>query len=163
VDVVRHQLASMAPNLPIVNVRTVEEMLNAAIGQERLIASIAAWLGLLVIVVACVGLHALVANDVAERTHELGVRMALGATRHGMAWLVLRDCAVLVGIALCVGVPLSLAATRPLSSQLYGLRSDDLQTILSAILLLLAVAFIAAIRPARSASRVNPVVLLRAD
>jgi ABC-type lipoprotein release transport system permease subunit len=60
-------------------------------------------------------------------------------------------------------VPLSLAATRPLSSQLYGLRSDDLQTILSAILLLLAVAFIAAIRPARSASRVNPVVLLRAD
>jgi ABC-type antimicrobial peptide transport system permease subunit len=128
-----------------------------------LLGTFAVWLGLLAIVVACVGLHALVSNDVAERTHELGVRLALGATRGGVALLVLRDCARLVAIALCVGVPMSLAATRPLSSQLYGLRTDDPQTIAAVIVLLLAVAFVAAIRPARSASRVDPVGLLRRD
>jgi predicted lysophospholipase L1 biosynthesis ABC-type transport system permease subunit len=163
VDVVRHQLVAMVQAVPIVNVQTVEELLNAAIAQERLLATFAAWLGVLVIVVACVGLHALVANDVAERTHELGVRLALGATRGGVALLVLRDCAMLVVVALCIGVPLGLGATRPFSSQLYGLRPDDPQTIAAVIVLLLTVAFIAAVRPARSAARVNPVTLLRAD
>jgi predicted permease len=163
VDVVRHQLGAMDQDLPIVDVQTIEDLLNAAIGQERLLATFASWLGLLVIVVTCIGLHALVDNHVAERTHEIGVRLALGATRGGVALRVLRHSGSLVGLALCVGVPLSLAATRPLSSQLYGLRPDDPQTITAVILLLLAVAFVAAIRPARSAARVDPIVLLRAD
>jgi predicted permease len=163
VDVVRHQLEAMDRDIPVVKVQTVEDVLNAAIAQERLLATFAAWLGMLVIIVTCVGLHALVDNDVAQRTHEIGVRLALGATRGGVAMLVLRSSGALVGVALCLGVPLSLAATRPLSSQLYGLRPDDPQTIASVIVLLLAVAFGAAIRPARSAARVDPVVLLRAD
>lgn len=163
VDVVRHQLDAMEEKVPIVNVQTVEELLNAAIAQERLLATFAAGLGLLVIVVACVGLHALVTNEVAERMHEMGVRLALGATRGGVALLVLRECARLVALGLAVGVPLSLAATRPLSSQLYGLRADDPQTISVVIALLMTVAFVAAIRPARAATRVDPVSLLRSD
>jgi ABC-type antimicrobial peptide transport system permease subunit len=93
----------------------------------------------------------------------MGVRLALGATRGGVAMLVLRDCLALVGLGLAIGVPLSLAATRPLSSQLYGLQADDPQTIASVTALLVAAALIAAGRPAQSAARVDPVVLLRAD
>jgi putative ABC transport system permease protein len=104
-----------------------------------------------------------VSNDVAQRTHEMGVRLALGATRRGVALLVLRDCLALVGLGLAIGVPLSLAATRPLSSQLYGLPADDPSTIAAVAALLVAVALVAVARPARSAARVDPVVLLRAD
>ncbi len=162
VDVVQHQLAGI-DRLGVIAVRTVESLLNDAIAQERLLGTLAAWLGALVILVACVGLHALVSNDVAQRTHEMGVRLALGATRRGVALLVLRDCLVLVGLSLAIGVPLSLAATRPLSSQLYGLRADDPQTIGAVAFLLVTIALAAAGRPAHSAARVDPVVLLRAD
>jgi predicted permease len=161
-DVVQHQLKGI-DGLDVIAVRTVEGLLNDAIAQERLLGTLAAWLGVLVIVVACVGLHALISNDVAQRTHEMGVRLALGATRASVALLVLRDCLALVGLGLAIGVPLSVAATRPLSSQLYGLPSGDPQTVAAVVVLLVAVALIAAGRPAQSAARVDPVVLLRAD
>lgn len=163
VDVVRHQLLDTDRTLPILNVQTVEATLDQTIGQERALATIATWLGLLVVVVSCVGLHALISNDVVERTHELGVRVALGATRQRIAALVLRDAAMVATLALAVGVPLALGAVRPLSSQLYGVESHDPEIIAFAAFLLLSVALIAAGRPARVAARVDPVVLLRAD
>jgi putative ABC transport system permease protein len=153
----------MDRNLPIVTVQTVEALLDHTIGQERLLGALATWLGLLIVVVSCVGLHALMSNDVVERTHELGVRMALGATRERIAGLVLRDAATVATLALAAGIPLALAAVTPLSSQLYGVESNDPGIILLAALLLLSVALIAAGRPARVAARVDPVVLLRAD
>ena len=162
VDVVQHQLNGI-DKLELIRVQTMDALLDDAIAQERLLGTLAAWLGALIIVVACVGLHALVSNDVAQRTHEMGVRLALGASRGGVALLVLRDCVGLVVLALAVGVPLSLAATRPLSSQLYGLETNDPQTILGVASVLVLVALIAAGRPAHSAARVDPVVLLRAD
>lgn len=162
-DLVHHQLQSMDQDLPLVSVRTIDELLDEAIAHERLIGTLATWLGVLIIVITCIGLHALVSYDVAQRTHEIGVRLALGATRGGVAWLVLRDCSGLVGLGLAVGVPLSLAAAQPLSSQLFGIRPGDPQTIASAVLLLVAVALVAALRPARSAARTDPVALLRAD
>ena len=161
IDVVHHQLNALDPNLPIVSMQTVEEVLNAAIAQERLLQTFSNWLGLLVIVVVCVGLHALIANDVAERTHEIGVRLALGATRAQIAGRVLRDGAMLVLVALAFGVPLGVAAAQPLSSKLYGLRTDDPQAIAAVMLLLMTVAVIAALRPAQSASRIDPISLLR--
>jgi predicted permease len=163
VDVVRHQLFDMDRNLPIVTVQTVEALLDHTIGQERSLAALATWLGLLIVVVSCVGLHALMSNDVVERTHELGVRMALGATRERIAGLVLRDAATVATLAIAAGIPLALAAVTPLASQLYGVESNDPGIILLAALLLLLVALIAAGRPARVAAGVEPVVLLRAD
>jgi predicted permease len=163
VDVVRHQLFGLDRDLPIVAIETIEEVLNEAIGQERMLGALAAWLGALVIVISCIGLHALIANDVIERTHELGVRLALGATRAGIADLVLRECAVVTGVALAAGVPLGLAAVTPLTSQLYGVAPNDPHTVLLVILLLLTVGLVAAVRPALAAARVDPLVLLRAD
>ena len=163
VDAVRHQLLDMDPDLPIVNVQTVEALLDQTIGQERWLGRLATWLGLLIVVVSCVGLHALISNDVHERTHELGVRMALGATRARIARLVLRDAATVAALALAAGVPLAVGAVTPLSSQLYGVESNDPGIIFLAALLLLTVALLAAGRPARVASLVDPVRLLRAD
>jgi predicted permease len=163
VDLIRHQLFDLEQDLPIVNVQTVEALLEQTIGQERLLASVAMWLGLLIVAVSCVGLHALIRNDVIERLHELGVRIALGASRARVAGLVLRDAAAVGAVALAAGIPLSLAAVAPLSSQLYGVQPNDPGTILLAVLLLVSVVILAAGRPARIAARVDPVLLLRAD
>jgi hypothetical protein len=163
VDVVRHQLFGLDRALPIVGVETIEDVLNQSIGQERMLGAIAAWLGALVILISCTGLHALVTNDVIERTHELGVRLSLGATRARVAGLVLRDCAVVTTAALVAGVPLGLAAATPLASQLYGIEPNDPPTVLSVISLLLVVVLAAALRPAYVAARLNPLALLRSD
>jgi predicted permease len=163
VDVVRHQLFGLDRDLPIVGIETIEDVLNQAIGQERMLGALAAWLGALVVAISCIGLHALIANDVIERTHELGVRLALGATRAAVFGLVLRDCALVTGVALAAGVPLGLAAVTPLASQLYGVEPNDPRTVLLVVLLLLAVGLVAALRPAQTAARVDPLLLLRAD
>jgi ABC-type antimicrobial peptide transport system permease subunit len=128
-----------------------------------MLGALAAWLGALVVAISCIGLHALIANDVIERTHELGVRLALGATRAAVFGLVLRDCALVTGVALAAGVPLGLAAVTPLASQLYGVEPNDPRTVLLVVLLLLAVGLVAALRPAQTAARVDPLLLLRAD
>ena len=161
--VVRHQLNAIGHATAIVKIQTIEELLNAAIGEERLLATLSTWLAVLVIIVACVGLHSLVANDVAERTQEMGIRVAFGATCGRVTWLVLRDCTTLVALAVCLGIPLSVAIIRPMSSQLYGVSLHDPQTLAGVVVLLMAVATIAAVRPARVAARVDPIVLLRAD
>ena len=163
VDVVRHQLFGLDSALPIIGIETIEDVLNRSIGQERMLGAVTAWLGALVIVISCIGLHALIRNDVIERTHELGVRLALGATPSGVAGLVLRDCAVVTAAALMAGVPLGLAAVTPLASQLYGIEPNDPRTVLLVIALLLGVGLLAALRPAYVAARVNPLALLRAD
>lgn len=163
VDVVRHQLESVDSGLPIVSVRTIDEVLDDAIAQERLMSTLGAWLGTIVILVTCVGLYALISYEVTRRKREIGVRLALGSTRGGVARLVLRDCWRLVGLGLAVGAPLSLAAARPLSSWLFELDAHDPQTIACVIVLLFAVALVAAIRPARAAARIDPVTLLRAE
>jgi ABC-type antimicrobial peptide transport system permease subunit len=95
--------------------------------------------------------------------HELGVRLALGATRAGVAALVVRDCAIVAALALAAGIPLALAGVTPFASQLYGVEPNDPQTVLFVVALLLLVAIVAAARPAQTAANVDPVVLLRAD
>ena len=97
------------------------------------------------------------------RLHELGVRIALGASRARVAGLVVSDAATVGAVALAAGIPLSLAAVAPLSSQLYGVQPNDPGAILLAVLLLVSVVILAAGRPARIAARVDPVLLLRAD
>jgi predicted permease len=163
IDVVRHQLFGLDRDLPIIGIETIDDVLNQSIGQERMLGAVAAWLGGLVILISCIGLHALIRNDVIERTHELGVRLALGATRARIAGLVLRDCAVVTGAALLAGLPLGLAAVTPLASQLYGIEPNDPRTVLFVVALLLVVSLVAALRPTYVAARVNPLALLRAD
>jgi predicted permease len=161
--VVAHQIGSLASDLAIGKVRTIAEVLDAAIAQERLMSGIALVLAALVIATGCVGLYALMSYDVAQRTHELGVRLTLGATSGSVAILILRDGVKLVLPSLIIGIPLGVIASRPLSSQLYDVPSTDPWTLTSVALLLTVVAFVATIRPALAASRIDPIGLLRSE
>jgi len=105
VPVVRHQLGAIAGDLPIDKIRTISEVLDEAIAQERLMSGIALVLAALVIAIGCVGLYALMAYDVAQRTRELGIRLALGATSTKVVTMVLRDSAALVLPGLAIGAP----------------------------------------------------------
>ena len=109
------------------------------------------------------GLYALMAYDVARRTHELGIRLALGATRERVMAMVLKDGARMSMPGLVCGVPLGIAASRPLASQLYGVESNDPWTVATVGLLLVGVTLVATYRPAHTASRIDPLVLLRKE
>jgi predicted permease len=159
--VIRHELSAIAGDLPIEKVRTISEVLDTAIAQERLMSAVSLFLGALVITIGCVGLYALMAYDVAHRTHELGVRLALGATSRNIVTMVLLDSAALVLPGFAIGVPLGIVASGLLSSQLYGVETGDPWTLMSVALLLSVVAVLATLRPARTASRIDPIALLR--
>jgi predicted permease len=163
VPVVRHQLGSVAGDLPIEHIRTIGEVLDRAIAQERLMSAISLVLAILVVAIGCVGLYALMSYEVAQRTRELGIRLALGATGGQVMALVLRDCALVIVPALALGLPVGMAVSRPLSSQLYGVQPGDPWTLAAVALLLMAVGFIATARPARTASSIDPVALFRAE
>ncbi len=159
--VVRSEVSAAAPTLPIEKIRTIADVLDTSIAQERLMSAIALCLAALSIVLGCVGLYALMSYDVAQRTRELGIRLALGATSRNVVALVLRDGVVMVLGGLVTGVPLGIAASRALGSQLYGVNTGDPWTLGSVGLLLVAVALVAAARPARTAARIDPIALLR--
>jgi ABC-type antimicrobial peptide transport system permease subunit len=99
--------------------------------------------------------------NVARRTHEIGVRMALGAQNRRVQWMILRESLLLLGIGVLLGLPATMAATRLVGTQLFGLTPSDPPTFITAILAISMVALLAAYFPARRASRVDPMVALR--
>jgi predicted permease len=161
--VVRHQLAAVAPELAIDGIRTIGDLIDEGIALERLMSGISLVLAILVVSIGCVGLYALLSYEVAQRTRELGIRLALGATATQILGLVLRDGAMLVVPALAVGLPIGAVLTRPLSAQLYAVEPGDPWTLTMVAITLLLVGVVATLRPARTASRIDPVALLRAE
>jgi ABC-type antimicrobial peptide transport system permease subunit len=131
--------------------------------QQKLVARLASFFGLLALLLACVGLYGVMSYGVARRTNEIGIRMALGARDQSVLWLVLREALTLVGIGLVIGVLASLLVTKTAESLLYELKPNDPLTIAFATLMLAAVAALAGYLPARRASRVDPMVALRED
>ncbi|PYJ99499.1 MAG: hypothetical protein DME23_09395 [Verrucomicrobia bacterium] len=129
--------------------------------RERLMATLSGFFGVLALLLACVGLYGILAYGVASRTNEIGLRMALGAQRGDVLWLILREALLLVLIGVAVGLPAVLAATRLVSSLLYGLTPTDPSSIGAAAVLMLAVAAVAGYFPARRATKVDPMVALR--
>ena len=160
---VRKALVEVAPNLPIQDVATISERVNRLVAQERLIAEVAALFGLLALLLACIGLYGLTSYGVARRTAEMGIRMALGATRASLVWLVLREALALVAIGFAVGIPLLFAAGRLVAGLLFGVSPTDPPTVAATALLMLCIATLAAYLPARRASRVDPTVALRQE
>jgi ABC-type antimicrobial peptide transport system permease subunit len=131
--------------------------------QQKLVARLASFFGLLALLLASVGLYGVLSYGVARRTNEIGIRMALGARGRSVLWLVLREALTLVVIGLVLGVGASLALTRTAESLLYELKPNDPLTITLATLLLAAVAVFAGYLPARRASRVDPMIALREE
>ncbi len=160
---VRKVVTDVDPNLPIRSVTTLSDQVNENVTQERLVAFLTFVFGGLALGLACFGLYGVMSYAVARRTPELGIRMALGASRHQVLWNVLLESLGLVGLGLALGVPSVLAASKLLSGLLFGLNASDPLTISGAIAILVGVAGIAASVPAFRASRVDPLIALRYD
>jgi predicted permease len=149
------------PDLPVVEMRTQEQQIDSSLNTERLFAKLAGLFGALGLTLACVGLYGIMAYNVTLRTGEIGVRMALGATRKGILWLVLKQSFSLVLVGLTAGCLLALATTRLIISALYGVAATNPVTVGASMLLLFLVATLAAWIPARRATKVDPMVALR--
>jgi predicted permease len=158
---VREELRAIAPDLPIVKVETIEEQMDDVLVPERLIASLAASLGGVAVLLACLGVYGVTWYKAALRTNEIGIRLALGATRASVVGLVLRDSLSQVAMGILLGVPLILAVGRLAGSLLFGVGVSDPVTVGGAGLLLLTVAGFAGYLPATRVSQVDPVSALR--
>jgi predicted permease len=163
VPAVREAMRDMDPNVPLTNFRTQEEQILSSLRTERLFARLATLLGAVTLVLSGVGLYGLLAYAVTRRTQEIGVRMALGAERSSVRWMIVKQSLVLVGLGLLLGIPAALMGTRLVESMLFELTPRDPATIAGAAVAMLAVALAAAYVPAVRASRVDPIVALRAE
>jgi putative ABC transport system permease protein len=160
---IRSQVHQVDPQQTIGNVRTLDEMLSVAVTQPRLnMALLVAFAGI-ALVLACVGIYGVVAYSVAQRRQEIGVRMALGATRRQISMLFLKRTLTATTIGLACGGVVTLMVTRLLRSQLYGVEPNNPITFLIAILLLLMPVLAASLRPALQAASVDPVEALRTE
>ena len=158
---VQQTIRSIDRNLPITRVTTLDEQVARSITNQRLVAQLSTFFGLLAVFLSCIGIYGVMSYVVTKRTNEIGIRMALGAGRSKMLWLVLREILTLASIGVVIGVPATLAGDRLVSNMLFGLKPTDPATLVSATALLLIVAAIAGYLPARRASLVEPMVALR--
>jgi len=152
---------SVDSNLPISRLMTQSEQVDRALFQERLVAWLSGAFALLALVVACIGLYGLLSFEVTQRTHEVGVRMALGASPRQVFGLVVRQGIRVVAIGAVTGIATALALTRYLGSLLYGVRPIDPLAYVAVTVLLLIVTMAACYIPARRATKVDPMVALR--
>jgi predicted permease len=155
------QIKAADPRLPISFIETLDTLVADSAGNQIALAKLSTFFAGLALLLACVGLYGVISYTVANRTREIGVRMALGARRGDVMQLVLREGMMLVAIGLLVGIPLALASTRLLHSFLFGLNSTDPLSLIAVILLLAIVAAVAGFIPARRAARIDPMVALR--
>jgi ABC-type antimicrobial peptide transport system permease subunit len=147
--------------LPLIEVKTMEAQLDGMLAQEQLFASLVGLFGAITLVLACIGLYGMAAASVASRTREIGVRMALGASRAGVVRMVIGQVAVTAGAGILVGLPATWALARVVESQLYGVQAHDFTSLALAASAVAAASVGAALAPARRATRVDPVTALR--
>ncbi|HUI42292.1 MAG TPA: ABC transporter permease [Terriglobia bacterium] len=160
---VRRTISGVDRNLPVSDAQTLESVVDDAVLNQRLIAQLSAFFGLLAVSLACIGIYGLMSYAVSRRTNEIGIRVALGANRSDVLWMVLREILLLVAIGLAIGVPAALAGSRYLRDMFFGLSPADPVSLVAATGLMLAVAVFAGYLPARRAARVDPMVALRCE
>ncbi len=158
---VREVVRSIDKDLPIFDIRTQTEQIDATLSRERIFAALTSGFGLLALVLAAVGIYGIMAYGVARRTSEIGVRMALGAQRRQVLTMILRESALLAAAGVAIGIGAAVGITRYIASMLYGLRPSDPLSFAGAVVLLLAIAMLAGWWPARKASRLDPMAALR--
>lgn len=163
IPILRNEVAALDPNLPLPNVRTLNDHLGLALMPARLAGGALGVFGILGLVLASVGIYGVMAYSVAQRTREIGIRMAIGAARGEVVGLIMKQGLLLVGIGGGVGLVLSVGAAQLIRSLLYGGSALDPVTFLGVPLILMAVAALAIWVPARRAAGVDPVRAIRTD
>ena len=157
----RAAVASVDPNLPLLNVSTITEEVSHMIGNDELSSSLTGIFALLALALAAIGLYGVMSYNVAQRTNEIGVRVTLGAQKHNLLWMILREALLLLSAGVTLGIPVSLAAARYIRDQLFGLKANDLSTYAAALVVVALVVILSAWLPARRAAAINPVDALR--
>jgi putative ABC transport system permease protein len=158
---VRNAVAAIDPEQPVFDISTMDERLAASVAPRRFNLVLLASFALLAMLLAGVGIYGVVSYSVSQRTHEVGIRMALGAQRRDVLKLIVAQGMVLLLMGIGVGLIGAFLLTRFLAALLYGVRPTDSATFAAVSLLLAAVAIVACCIPARRATRVDPVVALR--
>lgn len=159
----RKVVQQIDPNLPLIKPMTQRAQYDLTISSQTLFARLAGFFGVLAVVLVATGLYGTLAYRVNRRTAEIGVRMAMGARRSQVVWLILRDSLVLTAAGIVAGVPLAFAMGRALSSSLYGVQPVDALTYALAIVGVTLVAFVASAAPASRAASVDPLKALRTE
>jgi ABC-type antimicrobial peptide transport system permease subunit len=132
-----------------------------SIANQRLVAQLSAFFGLLAVFLSCIGIYGLMSYIVSRRTNEIGIRIAIGASRADVRWLVMREIVLLVIIGTAVGIPVTLAGSRLVTNMLFGMSGVNWISLAGSVAGLLLVGLIAGYLPAQRASRVDPMVALR--
>jgi predicted permease len=138
-------------------------LIDASLASESMVAQLSAGFGGLALLVACIGIYGILAYRVARRAREIGVRIALGASRGGVQWMIVRESLALLAIGIAIGIPVALGLSRYVKSLLYGLTPADPSTMAMALAVLAMVSIAAAFLPARRAARIDPMKALRCD
>jgi predicted permease len=159
----RRAIAEVDRNLPVDDVKTLSAQIATTLNSQRLAARLVAAFGALALLLAAVGLYGVVTQSVVRRTGEIGVRMALGAQRRDVLWMILRDVLRLVALGFAIGIPAAIGATRLVASQVYGLSGAAPASFALAVAILALVAAATGWLPARRATNVDPVLALRHD
>jgi len=158
---VREIVSQAGDNLPLTDVRTQTEQIDHILFQERLMSRLSSFFAALALVLACIGLYGLLSYEVARRTRELGIRVALGAHHRDISRLVIGQGILLALIGAAIGIAAAVGVTRFMSAMLYDVRANDPLTMVAVAALLILVAFAACYIPARRAMKVDPMVALR--
>jgi putative ABC transport system permease protein len=159
----RDALKRADPQQPVTRIETLEEVRQNSLASPRLVATLLGLFAVLALVITAAGIGGVLAFTVSQRTQEIGIRMALGADRRTVLWMVLRQGLQLVGVGLGLGVLASFALAHLMETLLYGVPATDPLTFIAVVLALLLVACVACLLPARRATAINPIIALRAN
>jgi len=159
----RREVQRLDANLPVFGVKTLEGQIDESLFEDRFLTMLAICFALLAALLASMGLYGVMAYTVTRRTREIGIRMALGATRGVVSWLILREVVVLAGIGLLVGLPAAYGLGRFAESMLFDVKTSDPIAFVGAALLLVGATFLGGYLPARRAASIDPLVALRCE
>src|SRR5215471_4551121 len=160
-SLVQQEVRNLDGSLPVFGVKTLDMQLDEALYTERMIAMLSVLFGGLAGLLAAIGLYGVMSYNVALRTSEIGIRMALGAPRRSALWLIMKEVVWMAGAGVAVALPLALILTGYVRSQLYGLAATDALTMIAATALLVVVSLVAGLVPGFRASRISPIQALR--
>jgi predicted permease len=159
---VGHEIESLGHEYAL-STKTIPQVISQELMEERVTAMLSGFFASLALLLASIGLYGLMSYTVTRRTREIGIRIAVGAQRQNVLWLVLQETLTLALLGIAIGIPAALAATRLIATMLFGLSPSDFPTVATVSLLLLLVALFAGYLPARRASSIDPIVALRME